>query len=254
MNLKVPEFYLILEADYMKSYNYNKNREKAVALSGKTEAVPVLMYHWFYDLERGRKPNDQGGNWISAQVFDEQMKYLHDNNYYYASWDELREWIDNKIDLPRKTICLTDDDAYITFFTIAMPIFQKYEIPFTSFISTSVCDNKRDMLAFASDPFVTFESHSDRLHAHWDICYGKNVKELYEDIRKSVSYIGNHEVFAYPFGQYTEEYIEALKMNDFKLAFTTVNTKVKRGMNHYALPRVRISKDMSLDDYTKAIS
>lgn len=224
-------------------------------MTDKAEAIPVLMYHWFFDLTIGRKPDDPGGNWISAQEFEKQMKYLHDNNYYYASWEELRDWIDNKIELPKNTIILTDDDAYITFFTIAMPIFQKYKVPFTSFIPTSLEPNKTQMiLDYADEPYVTFESHSDDLHGSRDICNGKTVEELAADIKKSVGYIGNHEAFAYPFGQYTDEYVEALKLNDFKLAFTTVNSKVKKGMDHYILPRVRMSKDMTLDDFINSIN
>ena len=222
--------------------------------SKKAEAIPVLMYHWFFDLEAGVEPDDQSWNWMSAQNFEEQMRYLHENNYYYASWDELKDWIDYKIDLPEKTIFLTDDDAHISFFSIAMPIFQKYGIPFTSFIPTSLSLNKLEMLSYANQPFVTFQSHSDKLHQHWNICYGKSVEMLSEDIKKTVDYIGNHDVFAYPFGQYTNEYVEALKLNDFKLAFTTIDSKVNRGMDYYALPRVRMKKSMSLDDFIRAIS
>lgn len=219
------------------------------------ESIPVLMYHWFFDLETGREPDDQSRNWISAQSFTEQMKYLHDNNYYYASWEELSAWIDNKIDLPKKTIILTDDDAYITFFTIAMPVFQKYRVPFTSFVPTSLEEGKKDIIrTYAGESHVTFQSHSDKLHQHWDICFGKSTDMLEQDIKASVGYIDNHEVFAYPFGQYTDEYIEALKRNDFTLAFTTEDRKVERGMNHFTLPRVRISKEMTIDDFIRVIS
>lgn len=230
--------------------NFNRKRSG----TEKAEAIPVLMYHWFFDLTVGRGPDDESRNWISAQNFEEQMKYLHDHDYYYASLEELKDWIDGRIDLPRKTVILTDDDAFITFFTIAMPVFQKYRIPFTSFMPTSLGREKPQTFHdYKDEPYVTFESHSDTLHKNWDICFGKNVEELDEDIRRSVSHIGNHEVFAYPFGQFTDEYIEALKKNDFKLAFTTKEGKVRRGMDHYRLPRVRMSKDMSLNDFILAI-
>ena len=236
----------------MKMRPYTESIKKRITKDA--EAIPVLMYHWFYDLKAGRKPDDPGGNWISAQMFEQQMQYLHDNDYYYASWIELEDWIDYKIDLPRKTIVLTDDDAYITFFTIALPIFRKYGIPFTSFVPTSLADDILPRVhEYEDEPYINFESHSDEFHKYSRICYKKSTEELYEDTRKSVEYLGKHEVFAYPFGQYCDAYIEALKLNGFKLAFTTVNTKVRRGMAPYILPRVRISKDMTIDDFIQAI-
>lgn len=218
------------------------------------QAVPVLMYHWFYDLENGVAPNDMSRNWISAQEFEAQMRFLHDNGYYYPSWQELRSWLDGKTELPEKSVVLTDDDAYETFFSIALPILQNYAVPFTSFVPTALDANKPQLIrAYEIEPFLTFQSHSDALHAHWDICLEKSVTELEEDIIRSVAHIGNYEAFAYPFGQHTREYRQALRQNGFLLAFTTVEGSVRRGMDPYALPRVRMNKGMTVADFARAL-
>ena len=42
--------------------------------------LPVLMYHFFYDKS---KSTGQDGNWIEISNFEEQIKYLSENNFYY---------------------------------------------------------------------------------------------------------------------------------------------------------------------------
>ena len=220
----------------------------------RAEAVPVLMYHWFYDLERGIAPDDNSRNWVSAQELEAQMRYLRDEGYYFASWEELRNWLNGDLELPRRTVLLTDDDAHTTFFTVALPILQKYGVPFTSFVPTAMLADRPELLrTYAGAPYLSFRSHSDALHGHWNICTEKSFSELEADVRRSAERLGNSEVFAYPFGQYTPEYIAALRLYGFTMAFTTAEGPVRRGMNPYALPRVRINKGMTVDDFAAAI-
>ena len=239
-------------------YRFLSETGQAVPTSRPTEeqakAVPVLMYHWFYDLERGIVPNDSGWNWISAREFEAQMQYLRDEGYYFASWEELRSWLDGELELPRKTVLLTDDDAYRTFFTVALPIAQKYGVPFTSFVPTSLLADQPELLrTYKAAPYLSFQSHSDALHDHWNICFEKSFSELEADVRRSVEQIGCCDVFAYPFGQYTPEYIAALRLCGFSMAFTTEEGPVRRGKNPYALPRVRIRRGMTVRDFANAI-
>ena len=221
-----------------------------------TKGIPVLMYHWFYDDTKGEKAgNVNTHNYIAKSELIKQLKYLNDNDFYYPTWQELIDYIDGKIDLPKKSVIITDDDCVDSFFYVALPVFQEYKVPVTSFCIT----NKETWKNYTGAEYLDFESHTDSMHVRkcktkWDgavMC--STYDEIYEDIFKSVLKIKHTNAFAYPFGHYNDDTIEALKNNDIKLAFTINNGRVKKNSNKYKLPRVRISKSTSIDAFSKLV-
>ena len=86
------------------------------------EGLPVLMYHFFYDTSKGEKGKD--GNWIEISKFEEQIKYLAENNFYFPTWQEVEDFIDGKQELPEKSVVITVDDGDPSFFDLAVPIIQ----------------------------------------------------------------------------------------------------------------------------------
>ena len=48
------------------------------------DGLPVLMYHFFYDKS---KDSGKDGNWIEISNFEEQMKYLAENDFYFPTWE-----------------------------------------------------------------------------------------------------------------------------------------------------------------------
>ena len=221
-----------------------------------TNGIPVLMYHWFYDDTKGEKPGSSNShNYLSKTEFEKQIKYLKDNNFYFPTWDELNDYIDGKIDLPKKSVILTDDDCVVSLFTVALPVLQKYEVPMTSYCITS----KATWQNYIDEELLDFQSHTDLLHKRsckgsWDgavMCSSYDV--IYKDIKTSVEKMKNNDSFAYPFGHYNNNTINALKENGIKLAFTINEGNVKRGANKYKLPRVRISHGTSISTYKKLV-
>ncbi len=220
-----------------------------------TSGIPVLMYHWFYDDTNGETyPGND--NYLSKTQFEEQLKYLVNNNYYFVTYDELVDYIDGKIDLPRKSIILTDDDAHETFFRIAVPLCEQYKVPITSFAITGYDTGWKDYL---DSDIVDVESHTCWLHhnpckgAQAGLIMCSSYERIEEDIRISLDMVQSKDAFAYPYGNYNNKAIDALKANGVKTAFTIDEGRVKVGANKYTLPRVRISKHMSIDDYARRI-
>lgn len=216
------------------------------------EGLPVLMYHFFYDET---KEQGKDNNWIEISDFEEQIKYLSENNFYFPTWEEVEEYIDGKTILPEKSIVLTFDDGDASFFELAVPVLQKYNIDGTSFVITSWYGYR----AQEKQANVNYESHSDNMHQGGS--NGKGVMlswdydKIVEDLNKSKEILGsNATIFCYPFGQYNETSIEALKETGYKLSFTTEAGRVKVGSNKYALPRVRISKTTTLSQFKTMVN
>lgn len=212
--------------------------------------LPVLMYHFFYDKNE-REPQD--GNWIEINDFEQQMKYLSENDFYFPTWEEVEDYIDEKTELPEKSVVITVDDGDPSFFELGVPIIQKYNVYATSFVVAywygDVAQNK--------EKNISYQSHSYDMHKGGS--NGKGVmlswgyEKMIEDLKTSQDVLGGANIFCYPFGQYNELDIKALKDTGFKLAFTTQGGRVKKGASKYELPRVRISGTTSLESFIKKV-
>lgn len=225
--------------------------ENRIKEYGKQEnGVPVLMYHFFYD-KSARKVNTDN-NFIEISKFEQHLKYLKENDYFFPTFGELLQYINCELELPKKSVIITVDDGDVTFFTLASPLIEKYEVPVTSFAITSQCG-----LMYKSD-YINFESHTHDMHKA-----GKNGKELlvnvsyekaYQDIEQSVSILNSKEAFCYPFGNYNDTAKQVLRDIGYKVAFTTKYGRVKVGMEPLELPRVRILRDDSFASFIAKVS
>lgn len=215
--------------------------------------LPVLMYHFFYDASKGEKGADN--NWMEVSAFEAQMKYLVDNKYYFPSWSEVEAYVNGTKTLPTKSVVVTIDDGDVSFIKYAIPIIEKYNVKATSFVVTAW---NGDWLpkSYKSD-HLDFQSHSHDMHRSGANGKGRFVnlsyKEALNDVTKSKNIIGNCTVFCYPFGHYNDNSIKVLKDAGYKLAFTTKGGRVYPGQNKFALPRVRISKGISMKAFQEAV-
>ena len=221
--------------------------------SGKTlseTGLPVLMYHFFYDKS---KETGKDGNWIEISNFEEQMKYLAENDFYFPTWEQVENYIDGKQELPEKSVVITVDDGDPSFFELAVPIIQKYKIPTTSFVITYWYGNR----ANDKQDYVSYQSHSYDMHKAGS--NGKGVMlswdydKIKDDILLSRDVLGGANIFCYPFGQYNDLDIKVLKENGYRLAFTTKGGRVKKESSKYELPRVRISGNTGIEEFKKKV-
>ena len=212
--------------------------------------LPVLMYHFFYD-KNDREPQD--GNWIEINDFEQQIKYLSENDYYFPTWEEVEEYIDGKTELPEKSVVITVDDGDPSFFELGVPIIQKYNVKATSFVVAywygDVAQNKENNISYQSHSYDMHKGGSNGKGVMLSWSYEKMV----EDLKTSQEVLGGANIFCYPFGQYNELDKKALKDTGFKLAFTTQGGRVKKGASKYELPRVRISGTTSIESFIKKV-
>lgn len=232
---------------------------KAIPLeNGKKSknSLAVLMYHYFYDKSKGETAKNS--NWLEISKFEEQLKYLQENDYYFPTWEEVADFVDGKVDLPEKSVVITMDDGHKSLYNLAIPLLDKYQIPATAFIITSKFDTKN--LEKYKNSTIDFESHTNNMHraggtyGHGGIFPALSVEEGVEDLKTSIEKLGgNSGALAYPYGDCTESTKKATKQAGFKVAFTTVYGKVKPGMNKYELPRVRMYTDITLQGFAGSI-
>lgn len=225
--------------------------ENRIKEYGKQEnGIPVLMYHFFYD--KTAEKIDTDNNFIEISKFEQHLKYLKENDYFFPTFEELAQFINGEIELPKKSVILTVDDGNVTFFALAAPLIEKYEIPVTSFAITGQCD-----LMYESD-YITFESHTHDMHKAGQngkgLLVNVSYEKAYQDIEQSINILNSKEAFCYPFCHYNNTAKQVLKDIGYKVAFTTQYGRVKTGMNPYELPRIRILRDDSISSFIAKVS
>ena len=245
----------ILPEESVKIESPKKRESRAIKLAKgekSNNSLPVLMYHFFYD--DSEDPVAPDSNYMPISSFEKQLEYLSENDYYYPTWDEVADFVDGKIDLPDKSVVLTMDDGDDSVFIYALPLLEKYNVPATAFVITSEFDENE--IKKYKDSILDLESHTDNMHrgggtvGHNGIFPSLSLEEGTADLKTSIKKLGgNSGALAYPFGDFTDRTKEATKNAGFKVAFTTVNDKVKPGMDKYELPRLRMFSDIKLPGF-----
>lgn len=225
------------------------SEKKKIATTTSKSGLPVLMYHFFYDKNVS---SGKDNNYMEISDFEDQIKYLTDNDFYFPTWQAVEDYIDGKINLPSKSVVITVDDGDDSFFELAVPIIQKYNAKATSFIITSWYGYR----ANNKQANISYQSHSDCMH---EGANGKGVMlswtydKIMEDVKQSSKTLGGSTVFCYPFGHYNDLDKKVLKDAGYRLAFTTEGGRVYKGSDKFALPRVRMAKGISLSTFASMV-
>jgi uncharacterized repeat protein (TIGR02543 family) len=215
------------------------------------KGLPVLMYHWFYDTEKGdEKPTSLLNNWMEAEQFEAEMVFLKEEGWYFPTWEEVYAYVRGEIDLPDRSIVVTIDDGHKSFYRYAIPVFETHEVPGTGFI---IAHNLTEQKARKyRSKFVNLQSHTWDMHDGHD---GKGLiqllpfEEAVADLTSAAALLGASDALAYPYGDYDDRAVNVCKAAGVRMAFGVSGGKVYPGMDPLRLPRVRISSSQSLETF-----
>ncbi|HDZ84563.1 MAG TPA: polysaccharide deacetylase, partial [Nitrospirae bacterium] len=195
-----------------------------VALSA--EHAVVLQYHHFGD-------NMPPSTSITLEQFDQQLKYLSENEYNVWPLEKIVAYLREKKELPDRCVAITIDDAYVSVYEEAFPRLKKLGYPFTVFVPTEgvekgiksylTWEQMREMQGAGA----VFASHS---HSH-DYLIRRQpgetedawIDRVINDIDKSLNILKEKlgsasKLFAYPYGEYNislKQIIRSLGLTGF---------------------------------------
>ncbi|WFA08550.1 polysaccharide deacetylase family protein [Tissierella sp. Yu-01] len=232
-------------------------------LDKPTNKIPVLTYHHILPREDITKYNwSNNSAVISFEEFKEQMDFLYNNGFYTATLDELQDFLNGKIQLPKKTVVITFDDGYLSNAIYAYPIMQQYNFRGTIFVIGSVANKEQLIFEPSTLQFIStnemdkytdvfdFECHTYDLHRmdknHKPMLVSSGRKIIIDDLTKNKNLL-NADYFAYPYGYYNRITISYLKESGYKMAFTTKNGYVTKFSNRYELPRFSVTPYMQIE-------
>ena len=225
---------------------YNKNKQQII----------VLSYHNIVQNYSEKNLNEY--ETITVTEFEEQLKYLKENNYQTISADEFLQWKENNLELPDKSVLITFDDGYYSFKYLIQPLLIKYNYKAICFlIGNTVNDvtpeynphvngtiGKDEIFNHISN--VEYGSHTYAMHFldnnNLPLVKTLNAEELKNDIKTFNNEILNAKYLAYPYYTYTSEYIKILKENNYKLAFAGEEEMATRDVDNFKIPRISGAK------------
>ena len=210
--------------------------------------VSVFMYHRFGEH---KYPSTN----ISKEQFDAHIEYILSNEIKVIGLDELIVALDKNDNFDKKTVAFSVDDAYSSFYKIAWPVFRDNQIPVTLFISTDIIDKKtkgymtwEDIKKFIDEGGSVGQHTSTHLHMPLN-----NISDLKKDILNShKSWVKNigfiPRLFAYPYGETSNEVISLLEEFNISHAFGQHSGVISSFDNRYYLPRFSLNERFGSKD------
>ncbi len=261
---------IIICSGIMKNGVVKKNVDKTVVIKpaitiAKSQdltddfAVPVLMYHRICNLTpREEKSPLMRDLTVSPADFENQVRYLTENDFSILNADELVDALRYHKPLPVKSVVLTMDDGYRDNFTDAFPVLNKYGIPATVFLVTSVAGRSDhiswDEASVMSGAGWGIESHTIN---HYDLPT-LNDEILTDEIVISKQIIEEHlkkpvTQLAYPSGAFDSRVTKFTRNAGYLAGWKKGGGPVMPGCDPYKLPRVRVHGRTTLADFERKV-
>ena len=97
-----------------------------------------------HHIEPGTRANKFSPNRIlsvTPEFLEQTIRQILDQGYDIVTLDQVRQRLIEK-NFEKKFVCFTFDDGYLDNYHNAFPIFKKYNVPFTIYVTTGLCTGK----------------------------------------------------------------------------------------------------------------
>ena len=235
-------------------------------------SIPVLMYHHI-------NPNKEDMVTVTPEVFEGQMRYLHESGYKTLKIDELLSYISGGLALRQKAVVLTFDDGWLDNYIYAFPVIKKYRIyasvflvtnriekasektPQTCYLIPSHKESKSLILKgeehkvvltwnlikeMVDSGLIDFYSHTES-HRECDLL-SKN--ELFKELQESKQSIEKKldrpcPYLSWPYGKYSGLALNIAKDVGYKAIFTTNLGVTQTGADPFAINRIVVKDNIA---------
>lgn len=210
----------------------------------------VFVYHRFGD-DRHQSTN------TTIKELEKEFDYFKNNGYTVVPIMDIINKIKNKEEIPDKWVSFNIDDSYKSFYENGLPLFKKYNYPFTLFVYVEATEKKYgDFMSWEeikeASKYGEIALHS---YAHKHMTKLSN-KEIFEDTQKSyeifVKQLGfKPKGYVYPFGEYDERVKNEIKKFDFEYIANQSSGSVNIKSDVYDLNRVALVGNVNLKEKLK---
>lgn len=213
----------------------------------------ILMYHSVSEGE----PTDPYG--VSGSALRDQISWLIDCGYRFVSLSTMVHALrnGNRKNL-QSAVALTFDDGYQDFLTHAFPVLAHYRLPATLFIVTGMMGRtaawstyikQAPLLSEAEVRYVKSQGVSlgghTLTHPHLNVLSNDELERQLVASRAALNDLGERfHAFAYPFGEYRDREVAAVKSAGYECAVTVSGTIDPTHADLFLLGRLCIDRNV----------
>lgn len=217
--------------------------------------TPVLMYHHVGDLPENADSTRRDLT-VSTEDFTKQINWLREQGYNSVTLDQLYLSTQKQFILPKKAIAISFDDGYEDVFLNAVPVLKQNGFVgsfavITSFVGTTGYANWVQVESAQKDGMEIVSHTKDHFDGSNTVKY--NSEFIFNNLVASKQDLLDHgintNILIYPYGHFTENYIEQAKTAGYKMAFTVEYGRVNASHDLMKEPRVRVHGGGSLDKF-----
>ena len=200
----------------------------------------IFVYHRFGD---SRYPS---ANTTKEQLIA-QFEYLKSHNYKIVPIEDILKKIKSHQDIPDSWVALTIDDGYKSFYENGLPIFKKYNYPFSVYVYVQATTHRYgdymswDQLKEVSK-YGTIGLHSyahPRLQNLTNQQIIDDTQKAYDIFVKKMGY--KPKIYVYPYGEYDPRVKNILtKYFDFEAILNQNTGSVTKNTDIKDIPRVAV--------------
>jgi len=213
-------------------------------LFAKDGSAIALMYHRF---DENKYPSTS----ISQKNFHSQLLYLKENNFNVLPITSLIDFFYHNKPLPEKSVFITVDDAYTSFYKFAFPVLKKFNFPFSIFLSTDFIskDGKNDFMNLEMLREIKDNNGEIYNHSHKHQSFIKRpLEEVEKDILKADKIIkenlgGFKKIISYPYGESNKSVEQLIQKLGYKIGFSQHSSPIHFDENKFNLPRFSINDE-----------
>lgn len=229
--------------DEYQSFRGEKPLEDDICFEAQRRRIPVLMFH---DLVVERTKETL---WYDCTVeeFETILQAIDIEGFTVISSQELYDHLTTGKEVPEKSIVLTFDDNYQSFYDYAWPLLQQYDYPATMFVHTGFVGSQQGrpkmtwdtLKELVKSKLFTVGGHT--IHHYLDLKdrdISEQTKELVDSKKDLETNLGvTVDFLAYPNGSNSEDTQLLTRQAGYKMSYTIINTPAEESPNILAVGR-----------------
>jgi peptidoglycan/xylan/chitin deacetylase (PgdA/CDA1 family) len=201
---------------------------------------------------------------VSVANFRAQLDFLDEQGYTVVPLADVVAALRGELMLPARAVAITLDDGWLCNYTTILPLMKERGLPFTIFVypefvgKGSHAVSWSQLRAMASEPGVTVASHTST-HPFLARKNHPGPQETYDaflqrELGGSRETIGKRtsrpvDFLSYPYGDFDDEVVAAVRGSGFTGAVTTWRAPVTRSTDPFRLPRYLLHNDTTLEQF-----
>ena len=224
------------------------------------QTVPILAYCRFSKEKTAESI-------VAEAAFREQMQFLKENGYRGITLDQLLGFLEFKIQIPEKSVVITFDDGWRSFYDIAFPVLREYGYPATLFVRPEFIGERYamswDQVKVLAETGVDIQckitTRANTTEFRNKEAFKEYFKALKDEVTRSKKIIKkklNRECryLAYPYGETHNVVVALAKKEGFCAAFIENRSRNPFFVNNYQVNRSVIHGGFDMAKYKKNLS